>query len=229
MRGQQKRFRYCLLLSIIFHILLLFLIHRFFLKRGISFRQEEDKIVSVQLVKTAVKQNSVSEGENKHIQRPETASGFKNSIQPNLQLEPLKQALSFPTKTEETKWHSGSYFKKKFSAAPPTSDLYDSPNDLFEPTAPSLAEEGITFTEGESRKLLFYDTEKIRQLKFISDKECRLLLSINENGYITTIELIESTGDLLLDNEISSIVGNWIFEKGAVPQKAILKLKYFIK
>ena len=52
---------------------------------------------------------------------------------------------------------------------------------------------------------------------------------INESGYITNIEIVKSTEDQLLDDKIISIVGNWKFEVGTSLQKAMLKLKYFIK
>jgi TonB family protein len=66
-------------------------------------------------------------------------------------------------------------------------------------------------------------------LNIISDQECTLLLTVNESGYITNIEIVKSTEDQLLDEKIISIVGNWKFEAGASLQKAMLKLKYFIK
>ena len=89
--------------------------------------------------------------------------------------------------------------------------------------------DGLTFSDGEARRLIEYDTEAIKSLNLISDQECTLLLTVNENGYIANIEIIKSTDDQLLDDTIVSIIGNWKFEQGISQQKAMLKLKYFIK
>lgn len=222
--------RYYFILSIFIHVIIFFLFYYFFLQKKVSFRTEENKIVNVRIVKTPPKsaKNLSNDGQ---ISKPKTISGFKNMIQnrPKLaQISPQKTGFSkkiAPYKESKSS-HFSQEFRKNFAAA---SKLYDSENDINEPTMKFAETDGLTFSDGEARRLIEYDTEAIKSLNLISDQECTLLLTVNENGYIANIEIIKSTDDQLLDDTIVSIIGNWKFEQGISQQKAMLKLKYFIK
>jgi outer membrane biosynthesis protein TonB len=222
--------RYYFIFSVFIHVIIFLLIYYFFIQKKVSFRTEENKIVNVKLVKTPPKsaKNVSNEGQ---IAKPKTISGFKNIIQSRPKLSQATPVRDGMTKKIATYQHSKSHhstqkFTKNFTAA---AQLYDSENDLNEPVMEFAQDDGLTFSDGEARKLVEYDIQAIKALNLISDQECTLLLSVNESGYITNIEIIKSTNDQLLDQTITSIIGNWKFEAGSSLQKAMLKLKYFIK
>ena len=222
--------RYYFMFSIFIHVAIFIAFYYFFFQKKVSFRSEENKIVNVKLVKTAPKTAKTVSNDGQ-ISKPKTISGFKNTIQnyPKIQqistegTEVLKRIELYKPSagghsTQEFRWNSAS-----------VSEFYESESDLNEPVMEFAEDNGLTFSDGESRQLVEYDTEAIKSLNIISDQECTLLLTVNESGYITNIEIVKSTEDQLLDDKIVSIVGNWKFEAGTSLQKAMLKLKYFIK
>lgn len=226
----EEHLRYYFIVSIFIHAAIFLLFYFFFFQKKVSFRTEENKIVNVKLVKAppeSVRNKSV----NEQIAKPKTISGFKNVI---TNLPKLSQVLPDNTglskKTTHYNQSKSNYsvqkFKNNFTAA---SQLYDSENDFNEPAMKFEENSELTFSDGEARKLLEYSTDEIKSLNMISDQECTLLLTINENGYITNIDIIKSTEDQQLDDAIVSVIGNWKFEPGTNSQKAMLKLKYSIK
>lgn len=222
--------RYYFIFSVFIHICIFMLFYYFFLQKKVSFRTEENKIVNVKIVNAPPKSAKRNPNDGQ-VSKPKTISGFKNMIQtrPKLsQISPQKMGLSkkIAYYKQSKSNHSTQEFHKNVIA---TSQLYDNENDLNEPVMEFAENNGLTFSDGEARRLTEYDTEAIKSLNLITDQECTLLLTVNESGYITNIEIIKSTEDQLLDDTIISIIGNWKFEPGTSLQKAMLKLKYFIK
>lgn len=226
----EEHLRYYFVVSIFIHAAIFLLLYFIFFQKKVSFRTEENKIVNVKLVKTPP-ESIKSKAADGQIAKPQTISGFKNVINnlPKLpQISPDNAGLSGKTVSynQSKSSYSAQEFRTNFTAA---AQLYDSENDFNEPEMDFAKDNGLTFSDGEARVLLEYNTDAIKSLNMISDQECTLLLTVNENGYITNIDIIKSTEDQQLDDAIVSIIGNWKFEPSASSQKAMLKLKYFIK
>lgn len=226
----EEHLRYYFIVSIFIHAAIFLLFYFFLFQKKVSFRTEENKIVTVKLVK-APPESVRSKSANDQIAKPKTISGFKNVINnlPKLsQVLPDNAGLSQKTihYNQSKSDYSARKFRNNFTAA---TQLYDSENDFNEPTMSFEENSELTFSDGEARKLLEYSTDEIKSLNMISDQECTLLLTINENGYIANIDIVKSTEDQQLDDAIVAVVGNWKFEAGARSQKAMLKLKYSIK
>lgn len=226
----EEHLHYYFIVSIFIHAAIFILFYFIFLQKKVSFRTEENKVVNVKLV-NAPPESVKSKTADGQIAKPKTISGFKNVINnlPKLsQVSPDNAGLSQKTISydQSKSNYSALEFKTNFTAA---SQLYDSENDFNEPEMDFAENSGLTFSDGEARRLLEYDTDSIKSLNIISDQECTLILSVNENGYITNIDIMKSTEDQQLDEAIVSVIGNWKFEPGANSQKAMLRLKYFIK
>lgn len=226
----EEHLRYYFIVSIFIHAAIFLFFHLFLFQKKVSFRTEENKVVNVKLV-NAPPESIKNKSADEQIAAPKTMSGFKNVIG---NLPKLSQVL--PDNAELSKKHirynqsksnySAREFKNNFTAA---AQLYDSENDFNEPAMKYEENSELTFSDGEARKLLEYSTDEIKLLNIISDQECTLLLTINENGYIANVDIVKSTEDQQLDDAIVSVIGNWKFEPGASSQKAMLKLKYSIK
>lgn len=226
----EEHLRYYFIVSIFVHAVIFILFYFIFFQRKVSFRTEENKVVNVKLVK-APPESMKSKAADGQISKPKTISGFKNVIDnlPKLPQE-LPNNAGLPKNKVSYDQSKISYstreFKKNFAAA---AQLYDDESDFNEPEIDVAENDGLTFSDGEARRLVEYNTDSIKSLNIISDQECTLLLTINENGYITNIDIVKSTEDQQLDEAIVSVIGNWKFEPGASSQKAMLRLKYFIK
>ena len=222
--------RYYFTFSIFIHVAIFVVFYCFFFQKKVSFKSEENKVVNVKLVKTAPKaaKNVSNEGQ---ISKPKTISPFRNTIQNYPKMQQISvEGTDVLKRIELYKTSESSHTMQDFRwDSAKTSEFYENENDLNEPVMEFAEDDGLTFSDGESRQLVEYDTEIIKSLNIISDQECTLLLTIHESGYITNIEIVKSTEDQLLDDKIISIVGNWKFEVGTSLQKAMLKLKYFIK
>ncbi len=74
---------------------------------------------------------------------------------------------------------------------------------------------------GNNRQLLSGSQDSFNDLTININHNCKLMLKVNNEGIITDIEIVESTGNLSLDNQIRIRVSEWIFSPSDTPLESI--------
>ncbi len=219
-----RGFRLFLIISFILHILIGYIFYYYNIKNKISFKKEDNKIIDIKMIKkssfVAQKKLQTEAVTNGH-------QGWQNTIRHTIQIDNNNMLLSNPDNLIH--YSIETYNTLQTFKIDKNVNILNK-NNIIEPNWDiNDYSEGISFTNGEYRKLIDYDTSLLENFEFVSDNEMTLLLTINSEGYIENIDITESTGDVDNDRKITGIISTWRFEKGINLQRGILKLKYFLK
>ncbi|HBD96417.1 MAG: hypothetical protein A2015_03240 [Spirochaetes bacterium GWF1_31_7] len=219
-----RGFRIFLIISFFLHILAGCLFYSFYIKNRITFKKEENKIIDIKMIK----KSDFATHKNSQIESTGTGhQGLQDIITHTIQIDSINNQQSNPNNT--INYSISSYNSLQTFKIDKNVNILNK-NNIVEPNWDiNDYSEGISFTNGEYRKLIAYDTTLLESFEFVSDNEMTLLLTINSEGHIENIDITESTGDMDNDRKISNIISTWRFEKGINLQRGILKLKYFLK
>lgn len=217
-----KRFRLFLILSLFLHTLAFYLFYEKFLTKRITFKKEETKIINIKLTKQ-VPQELISSNENNASALAST--GIVNRIRNQISIE-LKEGIA--VSVNESMYNYNNYTHKSVSSFRRNTNILNRDNIKDPKWNIEEINEGISLTDGNFRKLIYYDKSELESFKILSNNEISLLITINRDGFIENAVIERSSGDADKDRQIIRIVSAWKFEEGETSDRGVLRLKYFL-
>lgn len=221
----KKDFKIFLIISIFIHIGIGAFSYKMLFREKITFNKEETKIVNIQLVKNFKKNTAISHDKTN---TPSYSKGMKNSIKQNVKIGFKTLAVYQGVNTEE-KSHDLKNNIEKLKLHTPTPDIFKDENIIEPQWSQPQIDNGLSFSDGNSRALKVFDVTELKKIVYISDNEITIDIFISSDGNIENAQIEQSTGDPENDIKILNIISTWQFEPGEKSQKGKIKLKYFIK
>lgn len=227
----EKKFNIFLVISVVFHSLIIGFVGYLILKKSFSFKiKEKETIISVRRMTTknfSFKHKiSKKDKSSSHKTNQYTADAIKEIVNINKKIE---VSLTKNDKSLKTKENIVNDLKFKQDIPDILNDEDFSSFDV-EKEIKTLNSKGISFLDGESRRLLDNKNKELAALNLQTNTNCKIKIHINSDGLVEYAEIMESTGSLEKDNAILSIIKKWRFEKSVKNiQTAQVKIKYYLK